>query len=67
MARFEFGLSRFEGIEVQEFESVFRNFVLKTYAREQFLVLFVNGWNYRHVQGVYRVCKGPTCPMWLVL
>lgn len=67
MARFEFGLSRFEGIEVQEFESVFRNFVLKTCAREQFLVLFVNGWNYRHVQGIYRVCKGPTCPMWLVL
>lgn len=27
MARFEFGLSRFEGIDVQEFESVFRNFV----------------------------------------
>lgn len=30
MAPFEFGLSRFERIEVQEFESVFRNYVLNT-------------------------------------
>ena len=34
MALFEFGLSRFERMEVPEFESVFTNCVLKTFAPE---------------------------------